>query len=630
MTVGWAIEVDFEEMPLSSLEQLAEESKQELQTLARYNFREGVGARAYSSEHYREPDHGHKLTIPLSKEEKIDQIILVPSLWKDPSRGIRSEGFPLSFRVVVGTETHEQEVSNFRESPHIYPRVAPLQINFSPVNAAWIRIEVQQMSANIGESYYSFQLSEVLVFSGDENVALHQMQGAKDRLPFLTDGFTPYLMDAAEGRLSRRNIFWTQEGADPYHLTLDLREPKRIDQVNLHTENVTAALAIPKRNLDIEPTPRHVQLFASSSPDFLDSVMLYEKRVKSADDIGHIYQCRFLPTEARYLRVVIVDPRPIVTLQKNYAPYIAYGEIEVLSEGESVGKGALVTTSDNLKYAPVCLSGLTNGKNYYGDILSMRDWMNQLSRRHDLEYQLRLLQNELAIRYKRQKGFVRLWIGLALIALLGGGGVTIILARNYRRKVNQMRERMAADLHDELGANLHAIGLLSDMAQDSRESPEELSDLLGRVGEISRRSGLAVQRMSVMQESRENFTDLESEMRRATERILTQARSDFSLSGAVYLQQLPERLYIDLYLFYKECLINICRHAQATEVITRLHATTHEITLEVSDNGNGIANHIVGTLPRSLKRRAHLLKAKVSVESNDQKGTSVTLKLKNR
>ena len=627
--MGRAFAEDFADLSLSALEQLAASKEQELQTLARYNYREGVGARSYGVSHSRNAKRPLQVTIPLRREAMIDQVTLVPSLWKDPSRGIRSEGFPRTFRVIVGTEENEHVVAAYDDEAYLAPRVAPLRIQFPPTLASWVRIEVDQLSANIGEKSYSFQLSEALVFSGAENIALHQLQGAKGRLPYLTDGFTPFLMDAAEGVLSKRNIFRPQEETGPFYLNLDLGEQKRIDQVNIHTENVTAALAIPKRNLDIEPTPRHIQLLASTTPNFHDAIMLYEKRVTTADDIGHIYQCPFAPTEARYLRLVILDPRPIVTLQ-NLAPYIAYGEIEVLSAGKSVGQGAEVIASTNLSSHPDHLTGLTDGKNYYGEILPMREWMNQLSRRHILEYELRLLQEELAIRYSQQKGLIRLWITLAVIALIGGSIAAVVMARNYHRKVRQMRERMAADLHDELGANLHAIGLLSDMAEESSEKPQELMDLLERVGEISRRSSLAVQRMSIMQESSEHFMGLESEMRRATERILTQATYDFSLTGTEHLDHLPERLYIDLYLFYKECLINICRHAQATEVTTRLQVTSRDLTLVVSDNGQGIPPEHLRPLPRSLKRRSDLLRAKVSVDSPEEGGTTIILKLKNR
>ena len=58
-----------------------------------------------------------------------------------------------------------------------------------------------------------------------------------------------------------------------------------------------------------------------------------------------------------------------------------------------------------------------------------------------------------------------------------------------------MRERFAADLHDELGANIHTIGLLGDLARDT-DSPEERQELLERSRFFTERSGNAIRNWS--------------------------------------------------------------------------------------------------------------------------------------
>jgi signal transduction histidine kinase len=50
--------------------------------------------------------------------------------------------------------------------------------------------------------------------------------------------------------------------------------------------------------------------------------------------------------------------------------------------------------------------------------------------------------------------------------------------KRTQRVIDETRKRIAADLHDELGADLHAIGLLSDLALSARAAPERLGDLL--------------------------------------------------------------------------------------------------------------------------------------------------------
>jgi len=66
---------------------------------------------------------------------------------------------------------------------------------------------------------------------------------------------------------------------------------------------------------------------------------------------------------------------------------------------------------------------------------------------------------------------------------------------------------------------------------------------------------------------------------------------------------LPEAVRVTLYRIYQECLSNIVRHAQATEVTIRLLKTDQEARLEIQDNGVGFP------VPRDwldLVRQGHL------------------------
>ena len=70
---------------------------------------------------------------------------------------------------------------------------------------------------------------------------------------------------------------------------------------------------------------------------------------------------------------------------------------------------------------------------------------------------------------------------------------------------------------------------------------------------------------------------------------------------------------IDLFLFYKECLINIIRHSGSTHAETSLKTEDPNLHLQVSDNGRGFPESAKSKVPTSLRRRAKLLGAKVTV-----------------
>jgi signal transduction histidine kinase len=198
------------------------------------------------------------------------------------------------------------------------------------------------------------------------------------------------------------------------------------------------------------------------------------------------------------------------------------------------------------------------------------------------------------------------------------------------RKIQQIEQRIAADLHDELGANLHTIGLLSDLAEDCKNDPGELTTFHQRIRAVTERSGIAVRSCTNMFNSEDLYKGLIADMQRAAQRSLAKLDHELSIEGEEYLDQLNRQNCVDLFLFYKESLVNISRHSGATQFSTELKIRPRELQLTISDNGRGLAEPSGNGIPKSLKRRARLLGAKVSVETPPAGGTSIHLKFRIR
>ena len=81
---------------LSQLEQRAEAIDSELDQLAHYSLRSGVGAIGYRSDVYLEAEHTVWIEIQLEADTAIDQIVLVPSIWRDTKAGFKADGFPIA------------------------------------------------------------------------------------------------------------------------------------------------------------------------------------------------------------------------------------------------------------------------------------------------------------------------------------------------------------------------------------------------------------------------------------------------------------------------------------------------------------------------------------------------------
>lgn len=622
-------EMDPENMSLSELEGRVEAIDAELGELASYSLRSGVGAVGYLSRSHEDADHNEWIRIDLDREYTIDQVILVPCIWRDPETGLRADGFPLNFRILAGTSNTTHVVAAFTEEDGLLPRIAPLVVRAEdPVKASWVKVEASRLTRWGWNNQFSLQFSEIMIFSGSDNVAIGQpvtvakryRTNSEGRLPrFLVDGFVPYLMDSAQGESSRAEIEFVRTGKRPF-LTFDLEESYPVNQVNLHA--VDTSHNIPEAAPNGYGMPRWLRVSGANQADFSDEVELFEYRRDSVYDTGPIIIRRFDETPCRYIRIHALEFEPNTSFQEGTSA-IGFAEIEILSKGRNVALGKPLT-SRNIPYR--CLAGIKDGNNFFGKILPIRDWMNQLARRHDLETERPVILAELNQRYARQKTNVRRlsWISGLLAIGVGIGVIAVLILRMLQmHTVARIRERFAADLHDELGANIHGIGMLGDLALRSTDSPDEMKEYLRRSRELTERTGTAIRHCIDLQEAGGLFSNLSDDMHKSAQRILANMECNIAIKGEEILERLKPRIRSDLFLFFKECLVNISRHSEATRYGAILVASPKQILLTISDNGQGLP----GGIPHSLTRRAHLLGAKVSIGKTEQGGTEIILRL---
>ncbi len=629
---------ELRDQSLTQLEQRLEEIDSELTTLANLSLRSGTGAIGYRSRFHEDEFHREWIQIDFDKEHELDEVVLVPAIRRDTQTGAEADGFPKSFRLIAGAtgETDGQVVAEYSGEQNILPRIAPFAIPCSGIKCSWLRLEVDCLSLRAFDEHYVLQLSEIMAFSNGENIALHQPVTAKsnrrDGLAwdehFVVDGFVPYLMDAASGEKSVAFVGRIASNALPV-LMIDLSEPQPVSRLQLHA--VETSDFFPQA-LDIDfGLPRAIRLEGANQPDFADAHTLLDLQFDTVYKMSPIMEWDFPETTKRFLRLTILSP-PTDPLSPSRPARFGFAEIELLSHGRNVArdKPFTVTGLRELRDFRRSINQLTDGRNIYGDILPIREWMRQLARRHDLETKRPLIVHELELRYEKQKINLRR-LGWLSALLAGGIGFTILIDRLLRmRQIRGIEQRIAADLHDELGANLHTIGLLSDLAENSQDNPEEQSTYHQRIRAVTERSGIAVRNCTDMFSANALHKGLVADMERAAQRIMAKLDHELSIEGEEYISQLKRRTCFDLFLFYKECLVNISRHSGATKFCTRLIITQEEITLTISDNGRGLPDTEDNAIPRSLKRRAKIMGAKLSVTSPAGGGTSINLKLEPR
>ncbi len=108
----------------------------------------------------------------------------------------------------------------------------------------------------------------------------------------------------------------------------------------------------------------------------------------------------------------------------------------------------------------------------------------------------------------------------------------------------------------------------------------------------------------------------------------------FSVSGSEY--PFEDQRSIFLFRMFQEMLNNILKHSKATQVnIAVIYTIDNKFVLKVEDNGVGFdpdkkrtqASSSSGIGLKSMTNRAHLIGAKISIQSQPGKGTTITVEL---
>jgi signal transduction histidine kinase len=202
-----------------------------------------------------------------------------------------------------------------------------------------------------------------------------------------------------------------------------------------------------------------------------------------------------------------------------------------------------------------------------------------------------------------------------------------------QRAVERDRTRIAKDIHDDLGAGLTQITLLSELAR--REPPGQAGTHLERISDSARKLTRTIDEIVWAVDPQHDTLDgLMDYISAFTEDFLRTAgiRCRMDMPTELPPLHLPAELRYNLFLALKEALNNVVKHAHATEVRLSLRLQDKGFTLTVEDNGQGITSirdtgngdRLVGGhgLP-NLEKRLAAIGGRCVVHSVPDQGTRV-------
>jgi len=222
--------------------------------------------------------------------------------------------------------------------------------------------------------------------------------------------------------------------------------------------------------------------------------------------------------------------------------------------------------------------------------------------------------------------------------------VRAIATRKYRQALARLaqqhaierdRARIAKDIHDDIGAGLTQITLLSELG---RREPDHASAQLGRISDAARDMTRAMDEIVwAIDPQRDTLASLMDYISAYAEDFLRTAglRCRMDFPAALPAMPIDAELRYNLFLALKETLNNIVKHAQATEVRLHLNLDPKSFTLVVQDNGHGFqANgkaaasmdrHNSGLGLSNLKKRLESIGGQCVMQSSPGEGTRIEM-----
>jgi len=190
------------------------------------------------------------------------------------------------------------------------------------------------------------------------------------------------------------------------------------------------------------------------------------------------------------------------------------------------------------------------------------------------------------------------------------------------------RQHLSQELHDELGQSLTAIKFMAVAAQQ----PEA--------------DGLAIN-ASIVAICEDLFTRVRSMVRNLHPIMLTELGLKATLEDLVFywrsrhqdidlnfyfdenIENINQKMSIHLFRMTQECLTNVLRHAQASQVTIQLQQLENSIQLSIEDNGKGCdikrLNSGFGIL--GMRQRIKTIGGELSIQSEQGHGLILTARI---
>lgn len=226
----------------------------------------------------------------------------------------------------------------------------------------------------------------------------------------------------------------------------------------------------------------------------------------------------------------------------------------------------------------------------------------------------------------------RAWFYLAFaVVVLSIMYIIYAYNMNQLKMRSQLRDKIARDLHDDIGSTLSGINIFSKIAlqkinSDTRSSRELLEKISSRSEKTMDALSDIVWSINTRNDGMDNFL---TKAREYLAEVLEAQGIPYEFNTDPELENLKIGMADrkELYLIFKEAICNASKYARCSFVKIGFSKFKDTCTLTIHDNGRGFNVTAVSTGNGiyNMKHRAEKMDAAFHIESGENKGTLVTL-----
>jgi len=199
------------------------------------------------------------------------------------------------------------------------------------------------------------------------------------------------------------------------------------------------------------------------------------------------------------------------------------------------------------------------------------------------------------------------------------------------KALNLERNRIASDLHDDIGASLSSIRIYSEAAL--MRADQNVTEELRLLQRIKDTTAAMMERMGDIVWSISPHNDSAEQMVLRMKSFASEALGSlgiapsYDVEGDINVFHPPMLARKNIYLIFKEAVNNTAKYSNATEVTVRIILTQGSFQMEISDNGSGfdIQSANRGNGIRNMTERAQAIGGTLTVTASPNVGTSIVV-----